>query len=111
KVLEGRCGNRIMAWVYGLRTAILDRIERLYPKHQYESGMLEAILVGETSKLERVWTENFRRTGTFHALVISGVHVSVLAGVLLFLLRFFPISDIAALAVTAAAAWLYALVS
>ena len=49
--------------------------------------MMEAILIGETSKLEKIWTENFRRTGTFHALVISGVHVTVLAGVLLFLLR------------------------
>src|SRR5258706_778938 len=73
--------------------------------------MMEAILIGESSKLEKVWTENFRRTGTFHALVISGVHVTVLAGVLLFLLRMCALPEIPALAVTAAAGWLYALVS
>ena len=111
KILEGRCGIPAMRAVFALRTAVLDRIERLYPEDTYAQGMIEAILVGETSKLERVWTENFRRTGTFHALVISGVHVSVLAGVLLFLLRFLPISEVSALALTAAAAWLYALVS
>src|SRR5216683_2870178 len=64
--------------------------------------MMEAILIGESSKLEKVWTENFRRTGTFHALVISGVHVTVLAGVLLFLLRLCAMPEIPALAVRAA---------
>lgn len=109
RVLPGRCGSRFWAVVYALRVAALERIERLYAGDDYSTGMMEAILIGESSKLLRVWTENFRRTGTYHALVISGVHVSVLAGVLLFLLRAMP--EIPALAVAAAAAWLYALVS
>ena len=111
KVLPGRCGWRFMAGIFGLRTAALDRIDRLYPGNNYASGMMQAVLIGETVKLERVWTDDFRRTGTFHALVISGVHVTVLAAVLLFLLRFVPISELSALAATAGAAWLYALVS
>jgi len=72
---------------------------------------MEAILIGETSQLQKIWTENFRRTGTFHALVISGAHVAVLAGVLLFFLRICSLGEIPALALTAGAAWLYALVS
>src|SRR5207248_360392 len=96
---------------FALRTKILDRIETLFRGDDYDTGMMEAVLVGETSRLERIWTENFRRTGTFHALVISGVHITVLAGVLLFFLRLLPISNITALCLTAAAAWLYALVS
>jgi len=110
-VLPGRCGWRFMAGIFALRTAALDRIDRLYPDNNYASGMMQAVLIGETVKLERVWTDDFRRTGTFHALVISGVHVTVLAAVLLFLLRLVPISELSALALTAAAAWLYALVS
>ena len=74
-------------------------------------GMMQAILIGETAGLHRACTDGFRRTGTFHALVISGVHVTVLAGVLLFLLRLCAFHELGALAVTAAAAWLYALVS
>jgi competence protein ComEC len=73
--------------------------------------MMKAILIGDSSSLEKVWTEDFRRTGTFHALVISGVHVTVLAGVLLFLLRLCALPQIPALAITAVAAWVYALVS
>jgi competence protein ComEC len=118
RVLPGRCGWRFMAAVFGLRTAAVDRIERLYggdgrssEQAAYSTGMLEATLIGETSKLEKIWTQNFRRTGTFHALVISGLHVTVLAGVLLFLLRLCALPEIPALAFTVAAAWLYALVS
>jgi len=117
RVLPGRCGWRFMAAVFGLRIAAVDRIERLYGSDDrssqaaYSTGMLEATLIGETSKLEKIWTQNFRRTGTFHALVISGLHVTVLAGVLLFLLRLCALPEIPALAFTVAAAWVYALVS
>ncbi len=111
RVLPGRCGSRFMSAVFSLRVAALNRIETLYGSDNYSSGMMEAVLIGETSKLEKVWTENFRRTGTFHALVISGVHVTVLAGVLLFLLRLCLLPEMPALAITAAAAWVYALVS
>lgn len=111
RILKGRCGSRLMAMVFALRVAALDRIERLYGDDTYSTGMMEAVLIGETSKLEKIWTTNFRRTGTFHALVISGVHVTVLAGVLLFLLRLCGLPQIPALAFTAGAAWLYALVS
>ena len=110
-VLPGLCGSRFMEGIFGLRTAVLDRIDRLYSGNNYSSGMMQAVLIGETVRLERVWTDDFRRTGTFHALVISGIHVTVLAAVLLFLLRLVPISELSALVITAAAAWLYALVS
>ncbi len=110
-VLQGRCGSRFMAGIFALRTAALDRIGHIYSNSGYAEGMMEAVLIGETARMERVWTDDFRRTGTFHALVISGIHVTVLAAVLLFLLRWLPISELSALAITAAAAWLYALVS
>ena len=110
RVLPGRCGWRAMAWIFAIRGLALDRIERFYPD-AYTSGMMQAMLIGESSQLQKIWTENFRRTGTFHALVISGAHVAVLAGVLLFLLRMCSLGEIPALALTAAAAWLYALVS
>ncbi|HEY6343272.1 MAG TPA: DNA internalization-related competence protein ComEC/Rec2 [Bryobacteraceae bacterium] len=110
-ILPGRCGSRFMGVVFGLRSAALERLDRLYAGDEYAIGMMQAILIGETAGLQRVWTDSFRRTGTFHALVISGIHVTVLAGVLLFLLRLCAMPELAALALTAAAAWLYALVS
>ncbi len=111
RILPGRCGSKIMSAIFALRTAALDRLERLYAGNSYAAGMSEAILLGESTKLEKVWTENFRRTGTYHALVISGLHVTVLAGVLLFCLRVCGLGEAPSLAVAAAAAWLYAAAS
>lgn len=111
RILPGRCGSQFTAAIFALRAGALERIERLYGDDSYTTGMMEGILIGETSKLEKIWTLDFRRTGTFHTLVISGMHVAVLAGVLLFLLRICMIPELPALAVTAQAAWLYALVS
>ena len=37
---------------------------------------MQAVLIGATAKLDRMWTEDYRSTGTFHALVISGSHVA-----------------------------------
>jgi competence protein ComEC len=111
RILPGRCGSRFWSFIYALRTSAVDRIEKLYPGDAYSTGMMEAVLIGEKSKLEKVWTDNFRRTGTYHTLVIAGFHVTILAGCLLFLLRICLLDEIPALAVTVLAAWLYALVS
>ncbi len=111
RILPGRCGSRGWAMLYALREAALDRLEKLYAGDEYLTGMMEATLIGETARLEKIWTENFRRTGTFHALVISGAHVAVLAGVLLVLLRLCMMPELPALTLTAIAAWLYALIS
>ena len=111
KLIPGECGSRFWAVLYRIRVAALDRLEELYRGDAYTTGMMEAMLLGESSKLEKVWTDHFRRTGTFHALVISGLHVSVLAAALLFLLRMLFIPKDLALLIAAAGAWLYALVS
>lgn len=109
--LPGRCGSGLLGAVFALRTGALERIEKLFTNRPYESGMLQAILIGETARLERIWTEHFRSTGTFHALVISGTHVAVLAAFFLFLLRLCMLPRTAAVCLTVAAAWLYALIT
>jgi competence protein ComEC len=110
-VLPGRCGSRLAAGVFALRSAALNRIDQLYAGNDYAIAMMDGILIGESSKLEKIWTDHFRRTGTYHALVISGLHVTVLAGVLLFLLRVCMMGELPALVIAAAAAWVYAAVS
>lgn len=110
-VQPGECGTRFWAAVYRLRQATLERIASLYPGDEYAVGMMEAILLGESRLLDKSWTDGFRRTGTYHALVISGLHVAVLAGFLMVLLRWCAVPEWATLLITALAAWLYAYVS
>jgi len=110
-VQPGRCGSVFSRAIFALRTAALNRIEQLYQNDAYATGMMEATLIGESRKLEKIWTADFRSTGTYHMLVIDGLHIMVLAAFFLFLLRLCFIPELPALACTAAGAWLYALVS
>lgn len=107
RVLPGHCGNHMAKFIADLRGAALERLDRLYANDPYANGMMQAILIGATAKLDRLWTVDYRSTGTFHALVISGSHVAVLAAVFLFLLRILAIPRGVAIALTLAAAWLY----
>jgi competence protein ComEC len=111
RVLTGRCGSEWRRAIFGLRTAALARLGALYRGNRYNTAMTQAILIGDNSGVEQVWTEDFRRTGTYHALVISGLHVAVLAGFFLLLLRVCFVPEGIALALTMACAWVYALVS
>ncbi|HEU5021191.1 MAG TPA: ComEC/Rec2 family competence protein [Bryobacteraceae bacterium] len=108
RVLPGHCGNRFAMFISGLRGSALHRLERLYAADPYANGMMQAILVGATAKMDKLWTADYRSTGTFHALVISGSHVAVLAAVFLFLLRVLAIPRGVSITLTLIAAWLYA---
>jgi competence protein ComEC len=111
KVLPGRCGSSAIAGLFTIRTWALGRLAALYPNDQHTVGLLQATLLGETSGVERRWTEDFRVTGTYHALVISGQHVSVLAFTLLLILRLLRLRKVPALCVATIASWLYAFIS
>lgn len=111
KVLGKGCGTVYYSWLYWIREMALDRIESLYPNDVYASAMMQAILLGETGKVEQVWTDYFRRTGTYHALVISGMHLTVLTWVLLELMRAAMVKQFWRLGLTLVVAWTYALVS
>jgi competence protein ComEC len=111
KILPATCGSRALGALFAVRTWALARLARLYPNDQHTVGLLQATLLGETSGVERRWTEDFRITGTYHALVISGQHVSVLAFTILLLLRLLRLRKIQALCVATLASWLYAFIS
>ncbi len=111
KVLPGKCGSSAIAGLFALRTWALARLASLYPGDQHTVGLLQATLLGETSGVERRWTQDFRITGTYHALVISGQHISVLALTILLILRLLHLRKIPALCVATLTSWLYAFIS
>lgn len=107
KILGDGCGERWIAALYLGRMFVLQRIEQLYQGDAYATGLLQALLIGESSRLERVWAESYRRTGTYHAIVISGLHITVVAAVLVMLLRAFTLMKGTAQLLAAAAVWVY----
>jgi competence protein ComEC len=108
RVLPGACGSRAMAWLYTLRTTLLTRIEEAYQGKPFNIAMLQALLIGESARFERVWADQFRRTGTYHAIVISGLHVTVIAAVVLTLLGLLPFDRNVMRLIAAVLVWMYA---
>jgi competence protein ComEC len=111
RVLPGQCGHALQKTVMDLRQNALDRLARLYSGNDYNTGMMQAILIGQSFQLQRIWTEQYRSTGTFHAIIISGTHVAIIAAFFLFLLRICFIPEGPALLLTVMVTWLYALVT
>jgi competence protein ComEC len=111
RILGGHCGSRVVKAAMDLRAAVLRRTEELYHGDAYLAGMMQAMLMGQNFQLQRIWTEEYRNTGTFHVIVISGTHVAILAAFFLFLLRLCFVPQNLALLLTSAAAWLYAMTS
>ena len=54
---------------------------------QEETPLLHALLLGDRSGLSEDIKSDFERSGTYHALVVSGLHVGVAAGLIFGLLR------------------------
>lgn len=109
--LPGRCGSKLAEAISAVRVGTLERLNRLFPEDTYANGMLAAILIGETRKMEKVWTEYFRRTGTYHALVISGMHFSSLMFLLVILFRVVNVGPVTRLVAGAGVGWFYTAVS
>lgn len=66
-----------------LRAAIGKRIERLLPEN---TAIAKAFIIGEKSGLSSEEREAYSNSGAAHLLAISGMHISVLAGLISWLL-------------------------
>ena len=68
-----------------LRAKIVAKIEAVLPED--EAGITAAIVAGERGGIRQEITENYRDSGLAHFLSISGLHMSMLAGLMFFLVR------------------------
>jgi competence protein ComEC len=62
-----------LAWVYEWRQHLLALIDEKFSTET--SGVLDAALLGNRYLLSHSTAERFREGGTFHVLVISGLHI------------------------------------
>ncbi len=88
-VRAGWRGNPIFAGVLRLRERLLATLDEVLPgdAHLQARAVLRAMLLGDRAFLDHEVADTFRRTGTYHVLVISGLHVAMLAVAVLWLLR------------------------
>ncbi len=67
-----------------IRKAVSRRIDALFPGN---AALVRALVLGDRSLLDEEFREALNRAGTAHLISISGLHVTVLAGLLSLLLR------------------------
>ncbi|MBK8466584.1 MAG: ComEC/Rec2 family competence protein [Chloracidobacterium sp.] len=74
-----------LAWVYDRRAQLIsDFKNNLGPS---SAGVMIASLLGDKYFLDRYTADLFRDGGTFHILVISGLHITFIGGLLILFLR------------------------
>ncbi|HEX8709823.1 MAG TPA: ComEC/Rec2 family competence protein [Pyrinomonadaceae bacterium] len=96
-----------LAWLYEWRQRLLASIGEKFSAET--GGVLKAVLLGNRYYLSRASAERFRQGGTFHVLVISGLHISFLGGLILALARLLTKRRAWQFAVSAVMLWAYAL--
>lgn len=85
EVLGTNTGDRIGIWQSRAREAVIRRIHEIWPAPQ--AGLMDAMLIGERSFIDRQTSTDFQKSGTFHVLVVSGMNVSILALVIFWVAR------------------------
>jgi competence protein ComEC len=85
--MEGRRGSRFLAAVWRAREWAERRADRLMGPHSSNAALVKAMVLGDGAYLDRALGAAFQRTGTYHALVVSGSHVGLLAWISLLVFR------------------------
>jgi competence protein ComEC len=96
-----------LVWLEAWRENLRARMSQLFSAET--AGVLQAALLGNRYGLSRASAERFRMGGTFHVLVISGLHISFIGGVVLLLMRRLTGRRALQFAVPCIVLWLYTL--
>ena len=106
KMGEGK-RSQILSFLYAVRASAIARILRSFT--QPTAGVLGAALFGNQHFLDKDTAESFRIGGTFHMLVISGLHVAMLALIVTWLISRLTKSPTLKFVLIFAFMWAYAL--
>jgi competence protein ComEC len=66
-------------WVDYMRASIASRIDRILIAQPY-AGVIRALVIGEDSQISQTDWDVYLRTGTNHLMSISGLHITMLSG-------------------------------
>lgn len=96
-----------LAWLYEWRRKVQTAIDSHFSKET--AGVLDAAILGNRYFLSQSTSERFREGGTFHVLVISGLHITFLGGIVFLIARRFTRNRGIQFGLSAAVLWSYAL--
>jgi competence protein ComEC len=74
-------GVKPLEWVYSLRNRLFHTLAKVLPEPQ--ASLAQGIILGIRYNIPASIKDDFVRTGTAHILAISGINLSIVAGMLL----------------------------
>jgi len=96
-----------LAWLYEWRRNLQAEVDSRFSEET--SGVLDAALLGNRYNLSHSTAERFREGGTFHVLVISGLHITFLGGLVFLIARRFTKNSLLQFLISVAVLWAYSL--
>lgn len=99
----------ILRWNDAARAALGAEMDRLF--QEPHAGYMKGLVIGIQDDLDPETFKQFSQLGLTHILAISGMHVAVYVGVILFLLRRFRVTRETALTITLLLIPVYVLLS
>jgi competence protein ComEC len=110
EVLETEQGFAPLAWVYSLKNSLSRSIAQTMPEPA--ASLAQGVVLGIRYNIPQPVKDDFARTGTAHLLAISGLHLSILAGILLSLgIRLFGKKRYIYIWLALGVIWLYAIIT
>jgi len=110
ETVETGKGFKPLGWVYSLRNHLSRTIAKVLPEPQ--ASLAQGIILGIRGNIPPSVSADFAHTGTAHLLAISGLHLSIVAGILLSIgIRLFGKKHYLYIWLTLGIIWLYALIT
>ncbi len=109
-VLDTGMGLKPMEWIYDFRNKMGQVIDQIMPEPH--ASLTKGILLGMRSTIPLSVKDDFSQTGTAHLLAISGLHLTIITGILVSLsIRIFGRKGYVYVWMTIAAIWIYAILT
>jgi len=105
--LDDTWGFPALAWLYEWRERFQREIDSRFEAET--AGVLDAALLGNRYNLSHDASERFREGGTFHILVISGLHISFIGGIVFLAVRRLTARRVLQFVLPATVVWAYSL--
>ncbi len=80
EILETGQGAKPLAWIYSLRDRLSQTLAQVLPEPQ--ASLAQGIILGIRTNIPASLQDDFVRTGTAHLLAISGINLTIVAGIL-----------------------------
>ncbi len=96
-----------LAWIYERRQNLIVDFKNNFSSST--AGIMSASLLGNRYFLDKQTAEIFREGGTFHVLVISGLHITFIGGLTLLFIRFFTRKRLWQFVIASGFLWAYSI--